>query len=396
MALDIHKERGTPLDVQGFALHELCGPPHSKLDDDVFSRLRILRLLATEQGAARTSHALAANDRALQGTLARLRRLEAEQAAFLASLLPADLSAIETSIAVEQLEIETGAAIAHTEPNAYLAQTQRFAMVEDVDHLYRLAALHDRLEGRDAGVLTQYQTDILPGRPTRLHHRAPHDDLRDAYDTETVALRTRLHARTARDVHALARATHTSAGLRQADPVARMLLTELALVEESHLTQVTCTMDTSETLLVRWMLSELGEVWHYWGCARHETNGRLRAAWERMLQWELAHLHVAMDAYRQTERRDPAEFLPSVLPEPLDDHGHRAFVHATLTTERDHCAVGTRITTRDEEADDGATALVRARLGRDGFASESIAAGWHWQPGTELLPNGNLSPTPRI
>ena len=132
MALDIHKERGTPLDMQGFALHELCGPPHSKLDDDVFSRLRILRLLATEQGAARTSHALAANDRALQGTLARLRRLEAEQAAFLASLLPADLSPLETSIAVEQLEIETGAAIAHAEPNAYLAQTQRFAMVEDV------------------------------------------------------------------------------------------------------------------------------------------------------------------------------------------------------------------------------------------------------------------------
>ena len=69
-----------------------------------------------------------------------------------------------------------------SEPDPYLAQVYRFGLLEDFDHLYRYSALLDRLEGKDANNILQSYTDILPGRPTVVEHRAPEDDLRRPYD----------------------------------------------------------------------------------------------------------------------------------------------------------------------------------------------------------------------
>jgi hypothetical protein len=91
-------------------------------------------------------------------------------------LLGADHSPLENTIAYEQLAIEVTAALAQNEPDPYLAQVYRFGLQEDFDHLYRYAALLDRLEGKDANNILQCYTDILPGRPTAVEHRAPDDD----------------------------------------------------------------------------------------------------------------------------------------------------------------------------------------------------------------------------
>ena len=47
---------------------------------------------------------------------------------------------------------------------------------------YRYSALLDRLEGKDANNILQSYSDILPGRPTVVEHRAPEDDVRRPYD----------------------------------------------------------------------------------------------------------------------------------------------------------------------------------------------------------------------
>jgi hypothetical protein len=44
-------------------------------------------------------------------------------------------------------------------------------LLEDFVHLYRYAALMDRLQGNDANVLVQRYSDIVPGRPTAVEHR---------------------------------------------------------------------------------------------------------------------------------------------------------------------------------------------------------------------------------
>ena len=62
--------------------------------------------------------------------------------------------------------------------------------------MYRYSALMDRIEGKDANALLQSYTDVRPGRPTAVEHRAPEDDLRQPYDRKTASPVTKLNALT--------------------------------------------------------------------------------------------------------------------------------------------------------------------------------------------------------
>ena len=77
-------------------------------------------------------------------------------------MLGPDHSPLETTIAYEQVAIEITASVAQLEPDAYMKQGYRYALLEDFDHLYRYSALLDRLEGKDANNILQSYTDILP------------------------------------------------------------------------------------------------------------------------------------------------------------------------------------------------------------------------------------------
>ena len=94
MTLDIFKEKGTPLDEQRFTWRDLVQAPTSKLDDDAFTRVRIILMNGLEANAIRTSHAMA---RMMNGDmrlpLAKIRRVEQHQQTMVNWLLPADLSA---------------------------------------------------------------------------------------------------------------------------------------------------------------------------------------------------------------------------------------------------------------------------------------------------------------
>jgi hypothetical protein len=53
MTLDIFKEKGTPLDKQLFTWRDLVKAPTSKLDDDAFTRVRIILMNGLESDAVR-------------------------------------------------------------------------------------------------------------------------------------------------------------------------------------------------------------------------------------------------------------------------------------------------------------------------------------------------------
>ena len=103
--------------------------------------------------------------------LAVIRRVEQHQQTLVNWLYPADQSPLETTIGFEQVAIEVTAASRSTSPIATSRQVYRFGLLEDFDHLYRFAALMDRLEGKDANAILQCYTDILPGPADR--GRAP-------------------------------------------------------------------------------------------------------------------------------------------------------------------------------------------------------------------------------
>src|SRR5687768_3962523 len=194
MAIDLLKDRGTPIEQQVFSWQDLVQPPYSKLDDDAFTRVRVILMNGIESEAVRFGHLLSRMNRELQLESARIRRIEHHQQTLVNWLNPADQSVLETTIGFEQVAIEVTAAIALAEPDPYLAQVYRFGLLEDFDHLYRYSALMDRVEGKDANNILQSYTDILPGRPTAMEHRDPRDELRMPYDRSTAQLITKLHA----------------------------------------------------------------------------------------------------------------------------------------------------------------------------------------------------------
>jgi hypothetical protein len=388
MGLDLFKEQGVPLDRQVFTWRELAGMPISKLDDDAFTRVRIILMNGIEAEALRFGHSAARMNRSLQLPLARVRRCEQHQQTLVNWLLGADHSPLETTIGFEQVAVEITAAVAQNEPDANLAQVYRFGMLEDFDHLYRFAALMDRVEGKDANNLLQSYTDIRPGRPTSVEHRAPEDDLRSPYDRRTAAPITRLNALTIMAAEQMTHDYYMVIGPQFSDPLARQLYGEIASIEEQHVTQYESIIDPTETWLEKWVLHEACEVYNYYSCARQEPNPRLRALWERMVSYELGHLHYAMEQFRNIEHRDPAEILPTTLPDPVEHKSHRAFVRDVLRNEVDLRALGTRIVHRSQVPDDSPSNTYRNQLNRDGSPSEIVAAGWRWVPGTELVNAG--------
>src|SRR5687767_15320207 len=387
MSLDIFKEKGTPLDKQVFTWRDLVRTPTSKLDDDAFTRVRIILMNGIESNAIRTSHGMA---RMLNGNfrlpLAKVRRVEQHQQTMVNWLLPADLSPLETTIGFEQVAIEVTASVAQHEPDAYLAQVYRFGLLEDFDHLYRFSALMDRVMGADANNIIQNYSDIMPGRPTMVEHRAPEDDLREHYDCTTADPLTKLHALTITAAENQTHDYYMTIGPMFADPIARQLYAEIASIEEQHTTQYESLLDPSESPLEKWLMHEAMEVYNYFGCMEYETNPRIKEIWTRFVDYELGHLHMVMELFKEIERRDPAELLPQTLPEPIDYQSHRQFVREVLNNEVNLRAAGTRFINAEDEAQEAPASIAyREQLNAEGSPSEIVAAGYVWTPGTELV-----------
>ena len=380
MALSLFDEKGTPLEKQRITWKEMVQKPISKLDDDAFTRVRVILMNGQETEALRFSHACARMNADLQLPLAKVRRIEQHQQTMVNWLIGADHSPLETTIGYEQVAIEVTAAVAQREPDPYLAQVYRFGMLEDFDHLYRYSALLDRLEGKDANNILQTYTDIMAGRPTAVEHRAPEDDLRKPYDKKKAHVLSKLHALTIMAGEHQTHDYYATIGPFFTDPVARQLYAEIGSIEEQHVTQYESIIDPTESWLEKWLLHEANEVYNYYGCVQQESNPRIKAIWERMLDYEFGHLQVALAMFKQVERRDPAEILPAQLPDPIPFASQREFVRDILTKEVDLRAKGTAIGKQDSQA----SIDYRNGVNADGSPSETVAVGYQWMPGTEL------------
>jgi hypothetical protein len=382
MGLNLHRDRGTPLDRQRFTWKELVQPPYSKLDDDAFTRVRVILMNGIESEALRFSHACARMNAGLQLHLARVRRVEQHQQTLVNWLNPADQTPLETTIGFEQVAIEVTASVAQVEPDPYLAQVYRFGLLEDFDHMYRYGALMDRVEGRDANALLQSYTDILPGRPTSIEHRHPSDDLRRPYDRRRAAPVTKLNALTIMAGEHQTHDYYMTVGPMFSDPIARQLYAEIASIEEQHVTQYESIIDATETWLEKWLLHEATEAYNYWSCVESESNPRIKRIWERFLEYELGHVRLVAELFEKTERRDAAEVLPDRFPEPIQYTSHRDFVRQVLRDEVRLSAVGAEFVDRDDETAE--TREYRRQLNSDGSPSDTASAGYVWTPGTEL------------
>ena len=382
MTMDILEEKGVPIDRQVFTWREFGAHPYSKLDDDAFTRVRVTLMNGVEAEAVRFSHACARMNGPLQVPLARVRRIEQHQQTLVNWLNPADQSPLETTIGFEQTAIEVTASVAQLEPDPYLAQMYRFGMLEDFDHLYRFAALMDRLTGKDANNILQSYTDVIPGRPTALEHRAPEDDVRTPYDRTIASPISKLNALTIVSAEHQVHDYYMNVGPQFADQIARMLYAEIVDVEQQHVTHYESLIDPDETWIEKWLMHECNEVYTYWSCLQQEENPRLKSIWDRFLSYELGQMHYVMDLMRTIERRDPEPLLPATLPEPVKFESHRKFVRETLANEGHLRSHGPHVVSPEQE--NPASIAYREQMGSEGVPSEIVAADYQYTPGTEL------------
>ena len=382
MAFSLFDSKGIHVDNQHFTWRDMVQKPISKLDDDAFTRVRIILANGLENEALRFGHMAARRNLALRLPLAKVRRAEQHQATMINWLIAADHSPLETTIAYEQTAIEVTAAVAQREPDPYLAQVYRFGLLEDFDHLYRYSALLDRMEGKDANNILQSYTDVMHGRPTSEHHRAPEDDLRRPYVSTTAELLTKLHALTIVAGEYQTHDYYMNIGPLFADPLARQLYAEIASVEEQHVTQYSSILDPGETWLEQWVLHEANECYMYYSCIEQESNHHVRAIWERFLDYELGHFHMACEALQQVDKRDPAEIITSSIDAPLPFRSQRDFVRKVLASEIDVRTDGTRFVDKAQESE--LSQRYRAMVNADGSPSDTVASGYVWSPGTEL------------
>jgi hypothetical protein len=167
-----------------------------------------------------------------------------------------------------------------------------------------------------------------------------------------------------------------------ADPVARLLYAEIASVESQHIVHYGSMLNPDESPLEKLLLSQAAEVWTYQACVDQETNPRLKALWERMLDYELGHVQLAMRLFKDLERRDPAELLgDGNLPKGIEFKSQRDFMRKVLA-EVPTRKEGTRFVPEDDEA--VSSLAYRNHMNSQGSPSQAVSSNYQWTPGTEL------------
>ena len=230
--------------------------------------------------------------------------------------------------------------------------------------------------------LTDTSFDLVISLSPEAHHRAPENDLVEPYAPDA-PLATRLHAITLVGGEYQTHDYYMTVGPQFTDPVARQLYAEIASVESQHITHYGSMLNPDETPLEKLVLQQAAEVWNYQACAQQENEPRLRALWERFLDYELGHLQVAIGLLQDIERRDASQVLgDGRTPAGIAFRSQREFVRQVLADEVGLRKDGTRFV--PEEAESVRSLAWRNHMNAQGSPSQTVSAGYQWTPGGEL------------
>ena len=236
--------------------------------------------------------------------LAYVRREEQQQQKRISSLKPIDETILETTISYEQLAVDLTADLAKNEPNPFVKAQLDFALLEDFDHLYRYSDLLESEQGIKGEMLVGSYTEITPGRPTISEHRHPNDDVRRYINCWQDALITRLHTGIITAAEQQTMNYYMNIGAFYHSDAGRKLYSEIAQIEEQHVTGYGSLMDPSSTWFESWVMHEYTECYLYYSCYMDESDERIKKIWLNHFEQELKHLKIASDAMLKYEGRE--------------------------------------------------------------------------------------------
>ncbi|MDW5562201.1 MAG: hypothetical protein SA339_03165 [Methanomassiliicoccus sp.] len=331
-------ERGTPLEEQFMSWKQLLSEPYDKMAADPYTRTRVILMNGIETNAFITKHALARQiaDDEIKENLAMVRRSESMQQQAVEWMNPGDQTILETTIGYEQLAVDLTSDLAMNEDNDYQRQALDFALLEDFDHLYRYSAHLQHMEGTDANKLTKGTVEFKEGRPTRVHHRHPHEEMRNHWNKDTASPKTKMNYLTIVSAEQQTETYYKTHGSMFQDDLSRALYTEIADVEEQHVSQYEALGDATMSPLEMNFLMEVNEAYNYFCCAQNETDGRIRKVWEMLMRDEIGHMQSAIQLLQKFENKDPVKVLGGdridkpILLRPTKEH-----VNQVLAEQRD-------------------------------------------------------------
>lgn len=289
---------------------KMCLKPYDKNSVDAFTKTRIILMSGTEFEQNWFMHNMQrhTDNNDLRRDIAFLRRLEQQQQKKMASLKPCNESILETTITYEQLAVDLTAALAMNEKDKYVKAALDFALLEDFDHLYRYSDLLEFDMGIKAEKLVNGYTEIMPARPTIAHHRHPFDEVR-RHISKSAELSTKLCVNIITAAEQQTMNYYMNVGQFYGNEYGRALYSEIAMVEEAHVTEYGSLIDTNCTWLEGLLMHEYTECYLYYSCMKDETDDYIKNVWKELYEQEVGHLHYAAELLRKYEKKDPESVI---------------------------------------------------------------------------------------
>ena len=277
--------------------------PYDKNTTSPYTKTRIILLNGAEFEANWFLHQFNrnCNNNDLRRDIALIRRHEQHQQKIISGLKPIDETDLETTIAYEQLAIDLTAILARHVKDDYVKDALNFALLEDFDHLYRFANLLESEQGIDANKLTGGYTEITPGRPTVAEPRHPFDEinrhiageLADPFTKLVVSIITAGEQQTMNYYMNIA-------GFHPSE-IGRRLYSEIAMIEEQHVTEYGSLMDTTCSWLENWLMHEYTECYLYYSCYLDETDEYIKELFYKRYLEECGHLQYVANLLMKYE-----------------------------------------------------------------------------------------------
>ena len=312
---------------------DLAPKPYDKCEVDPYTRTRCILMNGTEYEAVKFSHQFHRHscDNDLRRSLAMVRRSEQQQQKLISALKPIDENLLETTIGYEQLAVDLTAFLAQNVNDKNVKAALDFALLEDFDHLYRYSNLLESDMGAKAEDYVGGYTEITPGRPTIAHHRHPYDDVKcpiNNYDA-TPFDKCAVNIITAAEQQTMN--YYMNLGAFYKNQKGRELYTEIAMVEEQHVTQYGSLIDPNASWFEMCLMHEYVECYLYYSMMEDESDKRIKKIWEMILEQEIAHLHASLENLRKYENKDWQDVIPEAeFPELVSLHSNIEYVRKIL------------------------------------------------------------------
>ena len=291
---------------------DLSPKPYNKLEASPYTRVRCILMNGTEYESVWFGHQFHrhTSDNDLRRTIALIRRNEQQQQKLISSLKPVDENQLETTIGYEQLAVDLTAFLAQHVSDKHVKAALDFALLEDFDHLYRYAnMLESDMNVKAEDYIGDY-TEIMPGRPTISHHRHPFDSVKEPICNKTATPFDKCAVNIITAAEQQTMNYYMNLGGFYKSQKGREVYTEIAMVEEQHVSQYGSLIDPTASWFEMCLMHEYIECYLYYSMMCDESEENVKKVWERLLEQEISHLHAAAKNLKKYEKKEWQEVIP--------------------------------------------------------------------------------------